>query len=74
MPKKDYLSIGHGTPSETYTISITWSTLDVHFVASDLGIKLSDSEARDILKRAYENHDANVGINWSVLEELILNL
>lgn len=29
---------------------------------------LTDDEAREVLRRAQDNHDATIGINWDVLE------
>jgi hypothetical protein len=47
-------------------IAITWSIEDVKEVASDL----SDDECRQVLQLAKDKHDATIGINWDVLEEL----
>jgi hypothetical protein len=48
------------------TIAITWSIEDVKEVASDL----TDDECRQVLQLARSKHDATIGINWDVLEEL----
>jgi hypothetical protein len=49
-----------------YSIAIAWCVEDVKEVASDL----TDKECRQVLQLAKTYHDATVGINWDVLEEL----
>ena len=46
------------------SISITWNIEDVQ----SLEPGMSDELALEVLELALDNHDANVGINWSVLE------
>ena len=46
------------------SISITWNIEDVKSLDSDI----SDEQAIEVLEYALDNHDANNGINWSVLE------
>lgn len=41
-----------------------WSIDDVKEVADNL----SDDECREVLKRVEKNHNAEIGINWDVLE------
>lgn len=45
-------------------ISIKWSIEDVLSIAPEL----SSKQASDVLQIAKRNHDAQVGINWDVLE------
>lgn len=45
-------------------ISITWSIEDVQSVRPDL----SDEQAWEVLQAAKDGHEADIGINWSVLE------
>jgi hypothetical protein len=45
------------------SISIEWHYTDVQEVAD-----LTDDEAREVLRRVKKYHDANIGINWEVLE------
>lgn len=53
-------------------ISISWSIDDVKSVdqnrQDDSTTPLTDDECREVLRLAKDNHDANVGINWDVLE------
>ena len=46
------------------SISITWNIEDVKSLDSDI----SDEQAIEVLEYELDNHDANNGINWSVLE------
>ena len=46
------------------TIVIAWNVEDVLSIAPDLTVE----DARDVLNMALCNHDANIGINWDVLE------
>ena len=52
-------------------IALIWQVDDVTSLAIDMGVELSDQEARDILWEAARRHDANEGISWIVLETLI---
>jgi hypothetical protein len=47
-------------------IAIFWGTEDVQQVAPHL----TDEEAREVLNVANRRHDANMGINWDVLESI----
>lgn len=49
---------------EKDSITITWHIDDVKTVRPDL----TDEQAREVLWHAKQYHDANVGINWEVLE------
>jgi len=46
-------------------IHIVWSVGDVQTVAP----KLTDEEAREILREVERHHDAEIGVNWDVLRE-----
>ena len=46
------------------SISIVWNIEDVQSLDSNI----SDKQAIEVLKLALKNHDANEGINWTVLE------
>lgn len=45
-------------------IAVVWSIDDVHTVRKDL----SPEQAMDVLKLVESDHDANVGVNWDVLQ------
>jgi hypothetical protein len=46
------------------SISVVWNIEDVQ----SLEPKVTDEQAMEVLQLALDNHDANVGINWGVLE------
>jgi hypothetical protein len=48
-------------------ITIVWGIDDVRSIAEDL----TDDQCREVLQMAKNNHDANVGINWEVLEQYV---
>jgi len=50
-----------------YTISITWHIDDI-FEVDDT---LTESQAKQVLYLLKHNHNANVGINWDVIEQTI---
>jgi hypothetical protein len=48
-------------------ISISWHFADIQEVDNSL----TNDEARQILQSIKNNHDANIGINWEVIESWI---
>jgi hypothetical protein len=50
--------------SLTKQISIKWHIDDVLSIRPDL----TKSQASEVLEKLKENHDANIGINWEVIE------
>lgn len=50
------------------SILIEWWIDDVHQVAEEMEITLSDDDAREILKAIDRSHDANLGVNWEIIE------
>lgn len=50
----------------TRNISITWSTEDVQNIRPDL----TDEQASRILESLVKYHNADVGINWEVIEAI----
>jgi acyl-homoserine lactone acylase PvdQ len=49
------------------TIVIKWSTEDVLAMAESMDIELTETQADQILDNLLKYHDANVGINWDVI-------
>ena len=43
-----------------------WCIEDVHSAAGDLGQKITDDQAEDILVAVAQGHDCNIGINWEL--------
>jgi hypothetical protein len=56
------------------TISIKWSTIDVLGLAEAMDLEITESQAEEILDRLVEHHDADIGINWGVIEYHIEDL
>tara|TARA_B110000908_G_scaffold30648_1_gene36340 strand:- start:1389 stop:1586 length:198 start_codon:yes stop_codon:yes gene_type:complete len=52
------------------SISINWDIDDV----KSLDSKITDEQAMEVLELALDNHDANIGINWGVLEMWISHI
>ena len=53
------------------TIEIKWNTVDVLGKADEMGVKLTENEADKILDQLFRHHDAELGINWLVIESYI---
>ena len=53
------------------TIEIKWATEDVLGKADEMGVKLTENEADKILDQLLRLHDAELGINWLVIENYI---
>jgi hypothetical protein len=44
-----------------------WSTLDILDAAGEMEVKLTEEKAQEIIKLLDKYHDAEQGINWSVI-------
>ena len=56
----------------TDKVAVVWTTEDVHAAQNDFDedeqtSSLSEEQAESILQRAFDKHDANVGITWESL-------
>ena len=51
----------------SYYITIKWYVEDILEVANKSSIELSYEEAKEILDKMKECHDASIGINWDVI-------
>ena len=49
-------------------IEIVWTIEDIASIAFEMGLCLTLEEASRILMSVKKNHDASVGVNWTVLE------
>lgn len=47
--------------------SIKWSWEDIYYPAGEQGYKCSKEQAQEILEDMIDNHDAELGINWNVV-------
>lgn len=52
-------------------ISIIWSVVDVIELAKKMNVVITMYEAEKILYNVERHHDANIGINWLVIESHI---
>ncbi len=53
-------------------VAVVWTTEDVHAAQDDFDedeqtSSLTEEQAESILQRAFDKHDANVGITWEKL-------
>jgi len=53
-------------------VAVVWTTEDVHAVQDNFDedtetSSLSEEQAQGILQRAFDKHDANIGITWESL-------
>jgi hypothetical protein len=49
-------------------IALVWSLADVHAVAGDLGMAISDDQALAILGTIHEEHDCALGVTWTTID------
>jgi len=49
-------------------IADIWTTEDVRERGEEIGIRLSEEEAKQVLSRVLEKFDAGIGICWEVLD------
>lgn len=54
-------------------IEIKWSTEDVLAMADNMQVELTEEQADEVLENVYHYHDAEVGINWGVIDYHIEN-
>ena len=55
-------------------ISILWNVEDVERQAEVNGLKLTKAECREVLDACLNQHDANIGISWDILDHHIWHL
>lgn len=55
---------------EEGSIIIIWNIEDVQEIDPDI----SDELALEVLKTARDRHNANIGINWGVLEDIMISM
>jgi hypothetical protein len=52
-------------------IAIVWDGEDVHRAANERELALTEKEAREILAALYQSHNAQFGIKWEDIYDLI---
>lgn len=60
--------------SDDEQITIIWSIDDVKEQATNDGVVITDTQAREVLKSLKSNHDANDGISWGTISAAIQNI
>jgi hypothetical protein len=48
-----------------------WHPMDVESVADDMEVKLTEDQVLEVMEIIARGHDANIGINWDVIESAI---
>lgn len=55
-------------------VAIWWDLEDIRNQAHNNDMKISDAHALEILNALPMEHDATIGINWEVIDDLLLGL
>ena len=53
---------------EHYAISVSWNVTDVKDKGEEKGMKITTSEAIQVLDNMERNHDAELGITWTTID------
>jgi len=54
-----------GIPDPDYQVGVVWSIEDVIEVRPDL----NEGQAMNVLRQVLDDHDAEIGVNWDVLQQ-----
>ena len=54
-------------PQDTPCAYAIWRTDDVGTKASEMGVKLGEGEAAEVLELMHRKHDCTIGMNWDVM-------
>ena len=49
-------------------VAFHWSIEDITSRASDNGLEITEEQAKNILQAMVNNHDAEIGINWDIID------
>lgn len=63
-----------GRYKDAPVLAIAWTVDDIRHCERDM-VKihsLTDDDCLEIMRDIYMNHDANIGINWDVIESAII--
>ena len=61
----------HEQLEQTHLIDLFWSIEDIYRFAEDNELALTPEEAEAAAVWIEDNHDASIGINWTVIDEAI---
>ena len=53
---------------DDYAISVSWNVADVKGTAEEKGMKITTSQAIQVLDNMKRNHDAELGITWTTID------
>ena len=56
------------TEPDGWSITSKWSVEDIQYIAASQSLEISDADAMAVLKLVKRDFDANIGVNWEVLE------
>ena len=54
-----------------FVVRSDWHVEDVQECATDNGVELTADEAHEVMRMMADGFDANLGINWEVIESYI---
>jgi hypothetical protein len=71
MSKSDWKNIAEYRQQiiDGEAIAIVWTVEDVEYLANLRSC--TTHQAKEVLKRAFDKHDAEIGINWDVLDAIL---
>jgi len=56
------------TEPDGWSITSKWSVEDIQYIAASQSLEISDADAMAVLKLVKRDFDANIGVNWEVLQ------
>ena len=57
--------------TDNFKFGSGWSKADIQGRAKEMDVTLTDAECKEIADNIERTHDANIGINWEVIDENI---
>lgn len=66
--RSDYVIPEH-RKDEDFAISVSWHVADVRNAAHEKGMNITTNQAIGILKTIKRDHNAELGINWSTIND-----
>lgn len=54
-------------------IALVWSTEYVINRAKEIGVTISEDDAKNVLQQVLDNHDRNYGVTWEILDNYIID-
>ena len=60
--------LNESTEPDGWSITSKWSVEDIQYIAASQSLEISDADAMAVLKLVKRDFDANIGVNWEVLQ------